>query len=215
MPRADSEQRARILRAAIPVFADNGLDGASIRQVAEAAGVNSALLYYYFEDKRTLFVEAVRQVMRGFLDRLSEQDRLFASGRDRVAFLVNHIFDYYGAHPPRMRLMADAIISHPEVLGRVISGFVREKALFPLQILHDGVARGEIKPASPLQMWWSLLGACMFSLKMREVIPHANLAAAPFPVPSLETARSEIIAMLSNGLAFPAKPQTANRKASR
>jgi TetR/AcrR family transcriptional regulator len=215
MPRADSEQRTKILQAALPVFAEHGRDGASIRMVAEAADVNSALLYYYFEDKHSLFVEAVRQVMRGFLDRLAEQDRPFASGHDRVAFLVNHIFDYYGTHPPRMRLMADAIISHPEVLGQVIRGFVQAKTLFPLQILHDGMARGEIKPASALQMWWSLLGACMFSLKMREVIPHANLAAAPFPVPAMEAARTEIIEMLSNGLAWPAKAKTSMRKRSR
>lgn len=215
MPRADSEQRANILRAALPVFAEHGLDGATIRLVAEAAQVNSALLYYYFEDKRTLFVEAIRHVLRGFLDRLTGPRRPFASGRERIAFLVNHIFDYYAPHPLRMKLMADAIISHPEVVGQVISGLVREQAAIPLQILQEGVRRGEIRAGSPLQMWWGLLGACMFSLKMREVVSHANLAASPFPVPALEASRQELIEMLSAGLAVPTRPPTTNRKRSR
>jgi TetR/AcrR family transcriptional regulator len=199
MARFDSAQRAKILEAAIPIFADKGLEGTAIRLVGRAAGVNSALLYYYFENKHTLFAAAIRQVMRGFLDHLAQPPAL-KSGRDRIAFLINSIFDYYGAHPPRMKLMAITIVLHADLMGQVISGFVKEQSLLPLQILQEGMVRRELKPMNPVQMWWSILGAGMFSLQMREVVRHADMARAPFPIPSLELAREQIIELLANGL---------------
>ncbi|MFB0515362.1 MAG: TetR/AcrR family transcriptional regulator [Candidatus Neomarinimicrobiota bacterium] len=52
------ENRQRILEAAEVVFAEKGFDGANMREIAAAAGVNKFMLYYHFENKESLF-EAV------------------------------------------------------------------------------------------------------------------------------------------------------------
>ncbi len=49
-----AETRSRILDAALSEFAANGLAGARTEQIAVAAGVNKALLYYYFESKEKM-----------------------------------------------------------------------------------------------------------------------------------------------------------------
>src|SRR5208282_3765165 len=54
-----AETRARILDAALGEFSTHGLAGARTEQIAEAAGVNKALLYYYFESKENLYVAAL------------------------------------------------------------------------------------------------------------------------------------------------------------
>ena len=59
--RAD-QTRARILDAAIREFSENGLAGARTEQIAEAAGVNKALLYYYFQGKESLYDAALEAV---------------------------------------------------------------------------------------------------------------------------------------------------------
>ena len=59
--RAD-QTRARILDAAVREFSENGLAGARTEQIAEAAGVNKALLYYYFEGKEALYAAALETV---------------------------------------------------------------------------------------------------------------------------------------------------------
>ena len=51
----DLDTRADILSAARRVFARRGFDGASLREVAEAAGVNKAMIYYHFRDKVDLY----------------------------------------------------------------------------------------------------------------------------------------------------------------
>ena len=59
------QTRARILDAAIREFSENGLAGARTEQIAEAAGVNKALLYYYFSSKDALYTAALEAVVEG------------------------------------------------------------------------------------------------------------------------------------------------------
>ena len=55
-PRGNPEAtRDAILEAALNEFATEGLAGARTDHIARAAGVNKALLYYYYEDKETLY----------------------------------------------------------------------------------------------------------------------------------------------------------------
>lgn len=52
--------RDQILDAAEWLFAEQGYARTTIKQIGRAAGVNSALLYYYFTDKEELYQEALR-----------------------------------------------------------------------------------------------------------------------------------------------------------
>jgi AcrR family transcriptional regulator len=59
-PPGSSDTRERILASARELFARNGIDNTSIRAVAAAAGVDSALVHHYFGTKQQLFAAAVR-----------------------------------------------------------------------------------------------------------------------------------------------------------
>ncbi|MGL4744494.1 MAG: TetR/AcrR family transcriptional regulator [Dermatophilaceae bacterium] len=58
--------KAQILDAAIAEFADGGLSGARVDRIAERAGVNKQLIYYYFGDKSGLFDAAVQAMALRF-----------------------------------------------------------------------------------------------------------------------------------------------------
>ena len=60
--RAD-QTRARILDAALRQFSQNGLAGARTEQIAEDAGVNKALLYYYFRSKDELYAAVIEMAV--------------------------------------------------------------------------------------------------------------------------------------------------------
>ncbi|OBE92478.1 TetR family transcriptional regulator [Mycobacterium sp. 852002-10029_SCH5224772] len=59
-PTGNSDTRERILTSARELFARNGIDRTSIRAVAAAAGVDSALVHHYFGTKQQLFAAAIR-----------------------------------------------------------------------------------------------------------------------------------------------------------
>src|ERR1700710_2165882 len=59
----DSSKRRQILDGASKVFMDLGFDGASMGEIARAAGVSKGTLYVYFADKNRLFVAIVEEVV--------------------------------------------------------------------------------------------------------------------------------------------------------
>jgi TetR/AcrR family transcriptional regulator len=200
--RYESEQRTSILNAAVKVFAAKGWKGATVRALGRAARINSALIYYYFENKHTLFVECIQMVLKGFLGHLKERQRPFRSARDRLGFLVDGVIDYYTVHPDRMRLMLLAFGMHPDLMGRAITAIAREEPLVPLQVIQEGMERGELARMHPIHAWWSITGLCLFNLHVKEIVPFMAGDRLPIPPFDLEERRKQIVDLLVDGWAL-------------
>src|ERR1700760_149620 len=63
--------RAAILKSALEEFAHEGVTGARTDEIARRAGVNKALLYYYFKDKEGLYAAALDHVFTGLHERVT------------------------------------------------------------------------------------------------------------------------------------------------
>lgn len=82
--------RDRILAAARAAFAEAGLDGATIRQIARGAGVDPALVYHYFGSKEALFIASIelpfepsalaQTIVEGGVEGIGERIMRFALG---------------------------------------------------------------------------------------------------------------------------------------
>lgn len=66
-----AETRRAILDAAIPAFAESGLEGASTRAIAAVAGVNQPALNYHFGSKQGLYRECAEAIVDRFADRMA------------------------------------------------------------------------------------------------------------------------------------------------
>src|ERR1700739_81418 len=88
-----SETRARILDAALREFSSLGLAGARTEQIAAAAGVNKALLYYYFENKEKLYLAALEMVATRVRDSTMAVLTSAASPGERVLHTALNHFD--------------------------------------------------------------------------------------------------------------------------
>jgi len=72
-PQARTEDsRSAILRAAIKLFAEEGEAGARTDTIARAAGVNKALLHYYFGTKEALYGAVLEEVFTGLAERFRQ-----------------------------------------------------------------------------------------------------------------------------------------------
>ena len=108
---ADERQNAvrtfnkeRIMAAALRIFAESGLNGASIRAIAKACGYTPGAIYPYFESKEHLYAE----ILTGSLQRI---DAILlqakASGndpQDKLEAVVLAVYDYYTSHIEEFRL---------------------------------------------------------------------------------------------------------------
>ncbi len=107
--------RQRLLDAAMRCFASKGFAGTSIRDIAQAAGVATGLLYAHFDSKDTLllsvFAQSMQQVQSTFAEALNP-----APGEQPVATLVRAAVRTVRAHLPFWQL-SYALRHQPEVLG--------------------------------------------------------------------------------------------------
>ncbi|TVQ40892.1 MAG: TetR/AcrR family transcriptional regulator [Spirochaetaceae bacterium] len=115
---AGGDSRARILSCAQELFAQQGFEGARVDEIARRAGVNKALIYYYFRNKQELFDRLVEQflvesrpIKARLLTRLTRCEAAGdgRKGRDRAAnAAVNRMLDFLG----QRRSLVTIIFSH-------------------------------------------------------------------------------------------------------
>jgi len=164
--RAD-QSRARILDAAIAEFSENGLAGARTEQIAEAAGVNKALLYYYFQGKEALYSAAIEsvaeRVVSSSMAAMAGSDR--SAGERLVNFVLNH-FDRIHSQRTFQSLMQQDMMRLRQGEASALDPLV-EKAFRPMMfavkdLLAEGMSTGELIRVDEWQMMYAALGANVF-----------------------------------------------------
>jgi TetR/AcrR family transcriptional regulator len=163
--RAD-QTRSRILDAAIREFSENGLAGARTEQIAEAAGVNKALLYYYFRGKDDLYAAALEFAAEGVRNSgLAVLEGNASAGERFLLSVLNH-FDRIHTNPGFQSLMQQEMIRLHRGEDNALSPLV-ERVFRPLlermrQVLEEGIASGELIAADAAQIIYAALGANVF-----------------------------------------------------
>jgi AcrR family transcriptional regulator len=136
---ADRSQQ-EILRAAMSEFHERGLGGARIDSIAERAGVNKRLIYYYFGSKEELFLAVLEQT---YADIRSAEHALHletANPAYAVRRLVAFTWDHYLAHPEFLTLLNSENLHRARHLKR--SKRIREMNSPLIQTLADVLERG-------------------------------------------------------------------------
>jgi TetR/AcrR family transcriptional regulator len=143
--RNSAATKLRLLDAAEHEFAARGFTGVRLRDIADAAGVQSALIHHYFGDKQGLYRAVLDRVL---LPTSTESWTLLGSGRDLDGLLdgfVEMLLRFHAAHHNLL-----AILRHEAVAGSdVLSEITCERTLPVISALRaviiDAQARGQIR----------------------------------------------------------------------
>jgi TetR/AcrR family transcriptional regulator len=165
-PSRTEDSRHAILRAAIEEFAEQGESGGRTDAIARAAGVNKALIHYYFGTKEALYAAVLEEVFRSqvgsFLSCLTGSG---TAGERLLRHFLDH-FDHLAAAGSFTRLMA-----HEMMRARAgeTAGIPRlvDLAFGPLHgalvaALAEGMASGELRVQEPGPLILSLTGSNVF-----------------------------------------------------
>src|ERR1035438_272045 len=163
--RAD-QTRARILDAAVKQFSANGLAGARTDQIAEEAGVNKALLYYYFKGKEDLYDAALESVAnRVAASSMAAMGTECSAGERLVYFALNH-FDRIHSQRAFQSLMQQEMIrlhrGEENALVRLVDKVFQPMMFMLREVLAEGRSSGELVPVDKLQIMYAVLGANVF-----------------------------------------------------
>jgi TetR/AcrR family transcriptional regulator len=163
--RAD-HTRALILGAAVRAFSEYGLAGARTGQIAEAAGVNKALLYYYFKSKEALYAAALEFVAEGVRTRSMAVLESDASAGERFLKSALDHFDRIHTNWGFQSLMQQEMMrlhrGEPNALTPLVETLFRPLMARMQAVLDEGVASGELIAVDPSQIRYAALGANVF-----------------------------------------------------
>jgi AcrR family transcriptional regulator len=172
-PVAEERQRnadrsqSTILAAARDEFAEHGLGGARMDRIAERAGVNKRLIYYYFEDKDRLFQAVLEQAYRHIRDEERRLNLLALKPADAVRRLVEFTWDYYLANPEFLSLLNSENLQSARHLENSQRAREMNSPLIATlgEILERGRKEGTFRGGiDPLQLYVSIAGLAYFYL---------------------------------------------------
>src|SRR5690242_2123567 len=160
------ESRAAILQAAIREFSREGVAGARTDAIARAAGVNKALLYYYFKDKETLYAAVLDQVFGGLSQSIQKALSSDLPPREKLLAYVGAHFDYIASHPlyPRItqgEMMRAARGAAPQ-LERIAKQYFVPLFRKVAAVIAEGQVTGDFRPVDPLHFVPSMIAIIVF-----------------------------------------------------
>ena len=191
--------RAAILAAAESVFARTGLEGARTEAIASAAGVNKAMLYYYFRSKDLLYAAVLENHMKEFHRRAMEV--LAASGSPGAAVLrfVETHFDYISGHPDYPRLFQYMLMTDAGRGGRMIRKYLAPVSRRLIEVMDLGQRRREMRRFDSHQASISLVALNVFYFAASPVMRIVT-GMDPYSARSLKHRREEVLAFVRHGL---------------
>jgi AcrR family transcriptional regulator len=158
-----------ILDAARKVFLENGFDGATMQLIASEAGINKALLHYYFRSKDRLF-EAV--FIEAFSRMIPNLLKIFASDAEFTEKIKGFVDTYISAlqqYPQIPLFILHELHRNP---ARMIE-LIHSTGLNPdfvLNIIRQEIKKGTIAEIDPHQLMVNLLAMCIFPFAARPMI---------------------------------------------
>jgi len=137
---APVDPRSRILHAATLAFAERGLSGARVADIAARAKVNKRMLYHYYGNKEALYLAVLESVYAGLLAAESELNLDALDPIEGIERLVRFLWSYYLAHPEFMALVNNENLHHARYLRR--SRTIRDMHSPLVESLDALLARG-------------------------------------------------------------------------
>lgn len=198
-----AETRGRILDAALGEFAANGLAGARTERIATAAGVNKALLYYYFDSKEKLYAAAFEMIAEKIRDSSMAVFLREATPGERIVRAALNHFDRILAQREFQSLMQHEMIRLHKGEGGMMPLLVK-KVFEPVLIMYrsmvrEGIASGELIDVDWMQVQLASLGANVFYF-LSAPIWRLVLGDDPLTLENLAARRKALVQFLGQAI---------------
>jgi TetR/AcrR family transcriptional regulator len=168
---ADQETRDRILDAAHIIFLRKGTASSRTQEIADQAGVNKALVHYYFGTKAALadaiFERALGTIMPRIFGILADPDRTIEA---KVSAIVREQIDFHSGRPYLAGYLMSEMHAEPDRVSRLMG----RQGKVPLEVirrqLREAARAREIRPISAEQFVVNLIGLLVFPFAMRPAL---------------------------------------------
>jgi AcrR family transcriptional regulator len=169
-----TDAKSRILDAADDVFVRRGIDGARMQEIADQAGVNKALLHYYFRSKAELARAVWLRIASSFVPGIFQMMASDVSLDDKIDRFVDAYHTTLTRHPYLLAYVISEAARHPDLVESFYSPERRRAARRMIEKLReqidDRVKAKKTPPVSAEQFFITLASSCLFPFAARPMI---------------------------------------------
>jgi AcrR family transcriptional regulator len=210
MARPRSDIQPRIVEAARRRFLADGVDGASLREIAREAGTNIGMVVYYFPSKDDLFLAVVEDVYAAILRDLGEALGAAEGARERLRRALVRLGTASEREVEVIRLVAREVLLSSTRFERIASRFERGHIRLLVSAIADGVREGDFAADVPAPLLLlSIIGLCGLPQFIRRATTHLPVFAS---LPGAEGLADASLDLLFRAIGGPADAKTRRRR---
>jgi TetR/AcrR family transcriptional regulator len=198
-PARGGDTRAAILAAAERAFAKDGLAGARTDAIADAAGVNKAMLYYFFKSKEQLYEAIIEEHLREFNEQALAILNAPGSARALLLRYVELHFDFISRRHRHAPLFQQLMMKGGKATERLFRQYIVPRGEALRKLLVRGMRAGELRNADPFHTAISIVALVVFyfsAAPMLQFMGYAN----PYAKASLKRRKQEVLNFVRYGL---------------
>lgn len=172
--KKDQTTEEKILAAARKVFVRDGMAGARMQDIADEAGINKALLHYYFKNKEKLFETIFKEATFEFLPRMNA---IFESDMPLFEKIETFCREYIAQvmkTPYIPIFLLSELNKQPDQFIKKMWGNQRPKLDKMAMHVQAEIAKGAIKPIHPLSLVLNMFGMCVFPFVAKPMLSFAG-----------------------------------------
>ncbi len=166
----DENTEGQILEAAKNVFQSKGMDGARMQEIADKAGINKAMLHYYYRSKQLLFEAVFKNAFSLLAPQLNTILNDDSSIEEKIRNFTSNYISFIIKHPYLPNFIIQELNRNPEFVLKL-----KENKGFPnlekfKKQVKNAIEKGLIKPISPEQLFINILGLNVFPFVAKPLI---------------------------------------------
>lgn len=159
----------KILNAAHEVFIKKGMDGTRMQEIADTAGINKALLHYYFRTKQKLFEAIFKTAFKKIFPKIEEMVRADIPIEDKLGTFIDKYIDILLKNPYLPSFILKEINRDPEFIANTIKNLgVNPDIVF--QLFEKEMKAGNIRKMDPRELMVNMLALSIFPFAARPLM---------------------------------------------
>ena len=160
----------KILIAAEKIFIKDGFNGARMQDIAAEAGINKALLHYYFRSKENLFHKVYQSKIQDFFPKMENVFKSNVSLIEKLEYYVDTHIEYLIKNPKVPMFILPALYQNPDL----VLDIPQNPLLILLPYLTQAMDKGEITYHDPKQLFISIMGLCLIPFIIKPIFMQKN-----------------------------------------
>lgn len=164
--------KRQILDAAEAEFSRNGLSGARTEAIAKGAGVTTAMIYYYFENKEGLYQAVLQRPAVEMHEWFKKLNLDSLPPEEALKLVITEAIAYEAAHPKQGMLWFQEANQNQGKYFKL--GNWQDNFAYLIRILERGMAAGCFRQLDPFLVTLQIAGVCTFYFNAHENLKHVS-----------------------------------------